>query len=555
MPAITLQKDRFSKFVGRQLSVDDMTKWLPWLGVDLEESGPDYVKIEFNPNRIDFCSHAGVARAFCGLRGWRVGLPKYTTRRGPVALTVDPTVLEVRPWILSAVIRDLKLDYDAVRELMEMQEDLHWGLGRNRVKVSIGIHNLDAVKPPFVYMAADPDEVRFVPLDKTEEMSLREILERHEKGIAFRHILRKATRYPVILDSTSRALSFPPIINAELTRVTEATRNLFIDVTGLDAVAVKRSLNILVTALADMEGSIESVSVRYPNHVEVSPDLKPQRVRGKIGHIRNLLGLDVSEEEATRCLRKCRLDARRVGRGVLEVTIPPYRIDIMHEVDLAEEVAIGYGYYKIEPTKPRTATTGEPHEIFEQANRVRQVMIGLGFTEVMNFILTNEENHYHKMRQKVGGAVRLANPVSVEYSIVREAILPSLMKNLADNKHESYPQRLFEVSDVIKVNRELETRTERLLHVAGVSSHSTANFTEIKSYVEASLANLGIKEWEIEEIKHPSFIEGRTVAIHLNGRAVGILGEIHPEVLNNFKLENPTGAFEVEVEELLRLKP
>jgi phenylalanyl-tRNA synthetase beta chain len=179
-------------------------------------------------------------------------------------------------------------------------------------------------------------------------------------------------------------------------------------------------------------------------------------------------------------------------------------------------------------------------------------MTGLGFTEVMNFTLINEVVHYEKMRLKrwAQNVIKLANPVSTEYTILRESLLPSLMKNLMDNRHESFPQRLFEVSDVGRINKRLETRCERRLHVAGVSSHSTANFTEIKSTVEALLHNMGLKNWEIKPTRHLSFIEGRAAAIHLKRRKMGVLGEIHPEVLNNFELENPTSAFEIDIEEI-----
>jgi len=439
-----------------------------------------------------------------------------------------------------------------VRELMEMQEDLHWGLGRDRKKASIGLHNMDRVQPPFAYTTGDPNTVKFVPLDKVEEMSLQEILEKHEKGVAYRHIVDWAPRYPLILDSKGRVLSLPPIINGELTRVDSQTKNLFIDITGTDHNAITRSLNVLVTALADMGGSVESVQVKYPDRTVVSPDLAPQRMRLRVDYAGKLLGLKLSETKAMRCLRKCRMDAKRVGKGVLEVLIPPYRIDILHEVDLVEEVAIGYGYFRLKPTKPATITTGKQHKASTLANSVRQIMIGLGFAEAMNFILTNETIHYEKMRRKTKKMVKLANPVSIEYSIVREDLLPGLMKNLTDNKHESYPQRIFEVSDVITINERTETRTERRLHVAGVSSHATANFTEIKSCVEALLANLGLTSWSVKETRHPSFLEGRAAATYVKGRKIGILGEVHPEVLNNFELENPTAAFEIDLEKILK---
>ena len=551
MPVITLDRDRFCSFTGQGISVEKMVEWLPWLGVDIEEIGSDHVKIEFNPNRIDFCSYAGVARGFCGLMEWETGLPEYTVQKGKIVLNIDSSVSEVRPYMVGAVVRGVRLDEESVRELMEIQEDLHWGIGRDRKKASIGVHNLDSVQPPFIYTTSDPDAAKFVPLDKAEEMSLREILERHEKGIAYRHLVEGASRYPLLIDSKNGVLSMPPIINGELTRVSNRTRDLFIDVTGTDLHAVARSLNVLVTALTDMGGSIESINVKYSDHAVVSPDLTPQKMELRVDYANRLLGLKLSEDETAKSLRKCRLDAERVGKGVLAVSIPAYRIDILHQVDLVEEVAIGYGYYKLNPTKSATVTTGKQHRTSEIARNVRQIMIGLGFTEAMNFILTNEATQYEKMRRKVGRAVTIANPVSAECSIAREDLLPSLMTNLMDNRHASYPQRVFEVSDVIRISEEAETRSERRLNVAAVSSHPTANFTEMRSYLEALLANLGLTDWKVKATRHPSFLQGRVAAIHVKRRKIGVVGEVHPEVLNNFELENPTGAFEIDLEEAL----
>jgi phenylalanyl-tRNA synthetase beta chain len=453
--------------------------------------------------------------------------------------------------MLAAVVRNIILDEDAISELMEMQEDLHWGIGRNRKKASIGVHNLDVVTPPFTFTAVEPDKAKFVPLDKTEEMTLREILEKHEKGVDYKALVDWAPKYPLLIDKECKVLSMPPIINGELTRVSSRTTNLFLDVTGTDYKAVERSLNVLATALANMGGTIETVKVKYPDRTVISPDFTPQRMRLRIAYANELLGLKLSEAQVLDSLRKSRMDARVLKNGLVEALIPAYRIDMLHEVDLVEEVAVGYGYYKLKPSIPETVTIGEQHPAHRLANVIRQIMIGLGFTEVMNFTLTNEVAHYDRMRQKVKSVIKIANPVSAEYTILRESLLPILMKNLADNKHESFPQRLFEVSDVGRVNLRAETRVERRLHVATVSSHSTANFTEIKSTVEAMLRNLGLKRWEIKALKHPSFIEGRAAAIVINRKELGVLGEVHPEVLSNFELENPTCAFELDVEQIL----
>jgi len=552
MPVITLYRERFSKFMGRKISVEDMIKQLPWIGFDLEDIGEDYVKVEYNPNRIDFCSYAGVARALKGFMELEIGLPEYQAKEPKTTLIIDKAVANVRPFMLATVIRNIKLDEDSVVELMDMQEDLHWGIGRDRQKASIGIHNLDVIKSPFTFTAVEPTKAKFVPLGKTEEMNLKEILEKHEKGVGYRHLVNWAPKYPLLIDKDGAVLSMPPIINGELTRVDVNTRNLFLDVTGTTYDAVEKSLKVLSTTLADMGGTIEKVTVKYPDRKVISPNLAPEKMRLRVDYANKLLGLELSEAEAIKCLRKCRLDAQKADKGVLKVSFPAYRIDILHEVDLVEEVGIGYGYYKLKPTIPVAVTVGEQHPTHRLTNTVRQIMIGLGFLEVMNFTLTNERVHYELMRMKAEKPIKLANPVSAEYSIMRQALLPGLMNNLAENKHESFPQRLFEVSDVTKVNIKLETMCERRLHVAAVSSHSTANFTEVKSLCEALLANFGLKKWQIKETKHPSFLEGRTAAVYINGKRLGVLGEIHPEALNNFELENPTVAFEIDLEPLVK---
>jgi phenylalanyl-tRNA synthetase beta chain len=551
MPTITLERSRFSRFVGRDLSVEEMAKWLPWLGTDTEEIGSDYVKIEYNPNRVDFSSYGGVARAFQGLMGWETGMPKYEVKKGNIVLSVDRSVADVRPYVVAAAVRNLKIDLGTFKELIDMQEDLHWMVGRDRKKASIGVHNLDAVEPPFSYVTCAPNEIKFVPLDKAVEMTPQEILEKHEKGVAYKSEVDWASRYPLIVDKLGRVLSFPPIINGELTRVDETTRNLFIDITGTEPNAISRSLNVLVTALSDMGGTIESVSVQYGDYTLVAPDLTPQKMKLRVNYANELLGLKLSTSKAVEALRKSRFDARKAERGVLEVTIPAYRIDILHEIDLVEEVAIGYGYYRLKPSKPATVTTGREHRVSEVANDVRQIMVGLGFVEALNFVLANKVDHYQKMRRKTEGLVRLANPVSIEYSIIRNDLLPCLMRNLADNKHQAFPQQMFEVSDVIKLNKTAETRTERKLHAAAVSSHPTANFTDMKSILEALLMNLGLKNWTVKEAKYPSFLEGRAATIYIKGIELGIVGEVHPEVLNNFELENPTSAFEIDLQKLI----
>jgi phenylalanyl-tRNA synthetase beta chain len=550
VPVITLKNKRFSKFAGRKLTTAEMVKWLPWLGFDIEEEGEDYVKIEFNPNRIDFCSYAGIARAYKGLRGWQVGLAEYHTEPSTTTLVIDKAVMKVRPYMLGAIVRNMQLDEDDIVDLMEMQEDLHWGIGRDRKKASIGVHNLDAVEPPFTFTASKPEDASFVPLGEAEKMNLREVLEKNEKGRMYSELVDWAPSYPLLIDKNGNVLSMPPIINGELTKVDGNTRNLFLDVTGTDYVAVNKSLNVLSTSLADMGGTLERVQVECNTKTIFSPELDCQEMTLHSSIANKALGLRLSDSTIVQCLQKCRLGTRRTDKGIIEVSVPAYRVDILHEIDLVEEVAIGYGYFKLKPTFPSSVTIGKSHAISKTAHLARQIMIGLGFTEAMNFTITSEKLHYVKMRRKIETPIKIANPISSEFTIMRHDLLPSLMKNLADNKHESFPQRLFEVSDVMKLNSALESQCERRLHVAAVASHSAASYSEMKSNAVALMENLGLKRWKLQELEDSSFIKGRVVTVRVGKKIVGIIGEIHPEVLNNFQLENPTAAFEFDINNL-----
>lgn len=525
-----------------------MVKWLPWLGFDIEEVIEESVKVEFNPNRIDFCSHVGVARAYKGLRGWNIGLQKYSVKRGEVLLNIDKEVSPIRPYMLGAIVRDMNLTDEDVVELMEVQEDLHWGIGRDRRKASIGVHNLEAVDPPFTYTAVDPKGIKFIPLGKTEEMTPEEVLKRHEKGVAYTHLVDWAPKYPLLIDKNNVVLSMPPIINSETTRVDGEVQHLLLDVTGTDFDAVEKSLNVLVTTLADMGGKVETVKATYADQEISAPKLISKKMKLRRASVNDLLGLRLSTSKMIRCLEKCRLGAKKVNHTTIEVAIPPYRIDILHEVDLAEEVAIGYGYYKLKPTFPASVTIGKRHPLNRIVTSTRQVMTGLGFTEVMNFTLTNEDLQFKNMRRRPENAVRLANPVSAEYTVVRQELLPCLLQNLAYNRHESFPQKLFEVSDVVRLNNELETRCERRLHVAAVSCHTNANFSEIRSAIEALVTNIGFKHLQTTAEPHPTFIDGRYAALRVRKEQIGGVGEIHPEVLNSFELENPVAAFEIDLE-------
>ncbi|MFW9973115.1 MAG: phenylalanine--tRNA ligase subunit beta, partial [Candidatus Odinarchaeota archaeon] len=404
MPTLDLKLERLEKLVGKKLDIKELEYELQWIGLDLEDINEveRKIKVEYNPNRPDFSSPEGIARALKGYYEIELGIPSFEIIPGKIELDVDPSVNNVRPYIVCGVIRDINLDEDEVATLMTIQEHLHWAVGRDRKKVAIGVHDLDKIKPPYRYTAVKPDSVSFIPLHGDGyPMNLEEILLLHEKGIEYAHILEGKEVYPIIFDSDDEVLSFPPVINGILTTVTDETKNLFLDLTGTDFKAVNLALNILSTTLADMGSKIESVKVNYGKGKEiVTPNLNAEKWEVEIDYINNYIGINLSLNEMIKCLRKVRLDTKKSNKkGYLDIWVPAFRGDIMHIVDFTEECAIGFGYDKL-PRIIREGCIGKYHPIQSFSNNVRTIMIGAGYLEILNFILANSEKQFDYMRQE-----------------------------------------------------------------------------------------------------------------------------------------------------------
>ncbi len=558
MPTIELKIKRLERLVGKKLDLKELEYDLQWIGLDLEDTNVEEqkVKVEYNPNRPDFSSPEGIARALKGYYELELGIPSYEVRRGEITLNVDPSVKKVRPYIVCGVIRDIDLDEDEVATLMNIQEHLHWAVGRDRRKVAIGVHDLDKIIPPYRYTAVKPDSVSFIPLHGDGyPMNLEEILLLHDKGIEYAHILEGKDVYPIIFDNNDEVLSFPPIINGVLTTVTDDTENLFLDLTGTDFKAVNLALNILSTTLLDMGAKIESVKVSYQGGKEIiTPNLNPKKWEVKAGYINDVIGLKLSLTEMIKCFQKIRMDAKKSKKnGDLDIWVPAYRGDIMHPVDFTEECAIGYGYFNL-PLTIREGGVGAYHPIQDFSSKIRKIMIGAGYLEILNFILTSSEKQYDLMKQNYDktNIVEIANPISKEYNTTRKKLLPQLMDTLLLNRSEEKPIRIFEVGDVILLDPDEETGTKREVHLSATSYHDEADFTEIRSTLDFIMISLGYEnDFEIKPNKNLSYIDGRYGEIYFNGSKVGEIGEIHPEVLLNFKLEFPVAAFELNLQDFL----
>lgn len=548
MPVITFEYSDLKEF-GIEIENEKLIELLPQMGSDIEDFDDETVKVEFFPNRPDNLSVEGIARSFKGFIGQEIGLAEYEVKESNDKVFVDEEIKNIRPYISFALIKNVKIDEKKLIKIFEFQEFLHWVIGRDRKKVAIGIHNVDTVNGPYRYIATKKDENSFIPLDYNEKMTPDEILKKHEKGVDYADLINKFDRYPLILDKDDQVLSMPPIINGELTKLKAGTTNLLVDVTGTDEIAVNQTLNIICSSFGESGGKIESLEVVYPDRTVITPDLSPKIKNVNIERANRFIGLDLSPEEMVYLLKKARMDAKIVNDEIT-VKIPSYRIDILHEVDLIENIAIQYNINKINPVIPDVFTVAKEDSWFENDKFIREALIGLGFQEVMSLMLTNEDNHYTKMNQEIDERVEVAQPISQERTMIRKNLLNGLLEFFEFNKHEDLPQKIFEIGDVIYIDDSMETKGRTVKKLAGAITHSSANFTEIKSTVYSLFNNLGY-DIEINPSKNKSFIEGRVADLtgtSKNGKINGVFGELSPDVIRAFDLYYPVIAFEIEFE-------
>ena len=548
MPVITF-KYQDLKDLGIDMEKDELIDTLPMMSSDIEDFDDEEIKVEFFPNRPDNLSVEGVARSFKGFIGQEIGFPDYKVEESGEYVTVDKDVAAIRPFIGFAKIDNVDFTGDKLKYCMDFQENLHWVIGRDRKKVAIGIHNADVVEGPFKYIATPKDANAFVPLEKDTEMTPNEILTEHDKGKDYAHLIEDFDKYPLILDKDDNVLSMPPIINGELTKLKEETHNIIVDVTGTDERAVNQALNIICSSFAEVGGQIKSMEVRYEDKTIKTPDLTPQEMNVHVDTANELIGgTDLTAQDIHDLLLKARFDAEIIDDNEVKAIIPAYRVDILHEVDVVENIAVQYHINDVVAELPDINTVAYENNWFKAESTIREVMIGLGFQEVMSLMLTSEEAHYKNMNQEEKPHVQVARPITIDRTMIRTSLINSLMEFLEDNKHEDLPQKIFEIGDVLYLDESTENKTVASKKLAGVICHSSANFTEIKSVVTSVLANLGYS-MEISDSENKTFIPGRVddvAGAAEKGSIKGFFGEVSPEVITNFTLEYPVIAFEIE---------
>ena len=556
MPTITFKKKDFNHLMGRSLTLAQLDQVWPLVKGEFKEYDEknDDLKLELNDtNRPDLWCVEGVARQIRFSLGSKMSLYPFFEQgpRSEATVLVDPAIEAIRPFMGGVIVRGLTIDEPTLIGLVQTQEKLSEGFGRKRELVSIGLYRLGEIVFPISYTTADPKETRFVPLGYDDPMSMEEIIHTHPKGIAYRKILASHTKYPLLVDAQKKVLSFPPIINSrQVGEVQVGDRDLFVEVTGVDLRMVVLTINILAVNLADRGGSISPVEVRFPYSTEMGKRVRmPARLSKSFSVnadiFSRVLGEKIPTDRIVSELTKYGYQAKTQGRVII-ATVPPYRDDLMHAVDVVEDFAISRGYTSFIPEMPNEFEVGSLSPLETFSDRVRNLLIGMGFQEIISNILVARGDLTRKMILEGQDLVEVENVMSESYSAVRNSIIPSLLRVEAASGKAFYPHRLFEAGEVAMIDPQEEEGTKTLLKLAAFVAYPSASFSEIQSNLDSLFYYLGAS-YQLKSSSHPSFMEGRIGRIMMDGKDLGLIGEVHPEVLENWGITMPCTLFEIEL--------
>ncbi len=544
MPTIKLNKTVFEELVGKKLSLEQLKDRISMLGTDLESIEGNEITVEVFPNRPDMLSEQGFARALSSFIGVKTGLKKYEIKKSGEKLFVKKTP-EYYPYAIAFIAKNLKLDEEKVRELIQLQDKIGITMLRNRKKGGIGLYPLEKLHFPVTFEGRNPETIKFRPLEYPEALSAREILEKHKKGKEYGHLMKKWDTYTTFVDNQGIIMSMPPIVNShDVGKIDEMTTNLFVECTGTDFKTINIAINIFATTLIDMGAAVYSIEVHDHGKTFDTPDLTPKKMKLDIAYANKILGLKLGEKEAVSLLE-------RMGYGYEqgEVLIPAYRADILHPIDLVEDIAIAYGYENFEEIIPKVATIGEedPLEVF--LRKIKEILLGFSLLECKNYHLITKLEAKENMNS-TEEIVPLQNALG-EHNHLRNALLPSLLKNLKENQHHEYPQNLFEIGRIFSYGK-TETGIAEHESLAIVLCHEKTDFTEIRQILDALFRELAIL-FTVKEIEHQSYITGRVGEIVIGEETTGIIGEISPEVLSKWSTTTPVVAFELNIEKVFRM--
>ncbi|GKU02403.1 phenylalanyl-trna beta subunit [Fusarium langsethiae] len=609
MPTISVDKYKLYEALGQKFTTEEFEDLCFEFGIELDEDTenderpivngeqePPQLKIEIPANRYDMLCFEGIVSNLNVFRG-KTEPPKYRLvepSSGKLeSITVKPEAEQIRPYVSGAILRNIKFDKSRYESFISLQDKLHQNLARNRTLVSIGTHDYDTIKGPFTYEALPPKDIKFTPLNQTKEMDSAELMNFYENDKhlgRFLHIIRDSPVYPAIYDSNRVVCSLPPIINGDHSKITLDTTNVFIEITATDLTKLDIVTDIMVTMFSmycSEPFTVEPVQINsdHNNQTRVTPNLKPRVAEVEIDYLNSCTGLKESPESLCKLLSKMSYTSTPSSKdsNILEVAIPPTRADVLHQCDVMEDLAVCYGYNNLPRTAPsRSATVGAPLPVNKLSDIIRIETAVAGWSEVMPLILCSHDENFAWLNRKDDGntVVRLANPKTAEYQVVRSSLLPGLLKTIRENKGHSVPMKIFEVSDVVFKDETQERKARNERHFAAAWYGRTSGFEVVHGLLDRILLMLRtsfltheeglsgksidfeVKEnpskpdgYWIEELDDATFFAGHAASVYLRlggkERRVGEFGILHPSVLEKFDLKYPVSTLEINLEVFL----
>ena len=546
MTNVILNRKVVENLLEKKTNLELIKDKITMLGTPLENLNDNELVIEVFPNRPDLLSEQGFSRALNSFLGYTKGLKEYNVNKSNLKVIVDNSVNKVRPYTSFFLVKNIKLNNDKIIELINIQEKLHLTFCRNRKKASIGIYPSEKITLPIYYKLMPKEKIIFQPLESTRKMNVEEIFNTNETAKKYVHLLDNLKEYPVFLDSKDNIMSLVPIINSNETgKITQDTKEFFVECTGTDLNTVNLLSNILATTFIDMKGEVYSMEIEYNDKTLITPELKTNEMKINLDNVNKILGLKLNENEIKKYLEMMGFNYENK-----KVTIPCYRTDIINEIDLIEDIAIAYGYENFNAELPNISTIGEENNFSIFKQKITNILIGLNLLETSNYVIGNENNLNEKMLLK-NDLIILSNSLNQDYNSLRNWLIPGLLKVLSENKHNEYPQNIFEIGTIFKKG-ENETNIAENERLAVVLCNNKADFTQIKQILDSLLSSLSLK-YDINDVDHESFIPGRVGRVSVNNKNIAYIGEINPKVLENFNLETPVSALELNLTELFEI--
>lgn len=560
MPKIEVHEKLFNSLLGTSYTDDQLESLFPVAKAELDGHDQDegLYKIELNDtNRPDLWSAAGVARQLVSYRDRTIAqydffsTPEETLDNEGRKLIVHESAKLVRPFSIGFAATGKVVDEEILLNLIQSQEKLCNNFGRKRKTIAMGVYRSDLITYPVHFTGADPDTTHFVPLHMDEDLTLREICEKHPKGIEYGPIVADCPVFPYLYDDAGNALSFPPVINsAQIGAVEAGQEHLFFEFSGSRLEDLLLAASIVACDCADMGFAILPVTCEFPYDTEFGrsvtvPYYFQQPAACELDFLRRTLGEDLSGEQVVDALRRMGVFAL-VDETMVYITVPEYRNDFLHPVDIVEDVMIGHGLENFTPELPGDSTVGRITETEAFSRKVKEIMVGLGFQEMMYNYLGSKREYIDNMLVDGDSYIQIANPMSENYEYVRPSVLPSLLESESVSAHAVYPHHIFEVGKVAFLDDSDNSGTTTRDYLGFLGAGSDMGFNQLNSLISTLFYFIN-REYVMEEITDPRFITGRCGRLLCQGKQVGIFGEVHPAVLEKWGITMPTIACEVDL--------